>query len=59
MDLSLSPEDRAFREEVRDFFRTSVPAAVRQGCSKPPYLQSKQSGSMWQSPVSAQQQSQL
>ena len=30
MDLSLSPEDRAFREEVRDFFRTSVPAAVRQ-----------------------------
>ncbi len=29
MDLTLAPEDRAFRDEVRGFFRTAVPEAVR------------------------------
>ncbi|RYE37863.1 MAG: pimeloyl-CoA dehydrogenase large subunit, partial [Hyphomicrobiales bacterium] len=29
MDLSYSPEEKAFREEVREFFRTSVPAETR------------------------------
>ena len=29
MDLSYSKEEMAFREEVRDFFKTSVPADTR------------------------------
>jgi pimeloyl-CoA dehydrogenase large subunit len=30
MDLSFSPEENQFREEVRQFFRREVPAAIRQ-----------------------------
>ena len=29
MDLSFTPEERAFRAEMRDFFTTQVPAAIR------------------------------
>jgi pimeloyl-CoA dehydrogenase large subunit len=29
MDLSFSPEERAFREEMRRFFRTEIPAEIR------------------------------
>jgi alkylation response protein AidB-like acyl-CoA dehydrogenase len=30
MDLRFTPEERAFRDEVRTFFRTALPAATRQ-----------------------------
>ena len=30
MDLSFTPEERAFRAEMRDFFRTRIPAEIRQ-----------------------------
>ena len=29
MDLSFTPEERAFRQEMRDFFRTQIPADIR------------------------------
>ena len=29
MDLSFTPEERAFREEMRAFFRTEIPAEIR------------------------------
>ena len=29
MDLNFTPEERAFREEVRHFFRTAIPEAIR------------------------------
>jgi pimeloyl-CoA dehydrogenase large subunit len=29
MDLSFSPEERAFRDDMRRFFRTEIPAAIR------------------------------
>ena len=29
MDLNFSPEERAFREEARDFFRSAIPEAIR------------------------------
>ena len=29
MDLRFTPEDVAFRDEVRDFFRTEIPASIR------------------------------
>lgn len=30
MDLSFSPEERAFRDEMRQFFRNDIPAAIRE-----------------------------
>ena len=30
MDLRLTPEEISFREEVREFFRTALPASIRQ-----------------------------
>ncbi len=30
MDLSFTPEERAFRQEMRDFFRTKIPAEIRE-----------------------------
>ncbi len=32
MDLRFTPEELAFREEVREFFRTSLPADIRRKC---------------------------
>ncbi|MFL5149961.1 MAG: acyl-CoA dehydrogenase family protein, partial [Microvirga sp.] len=29
MDLRFTPEETAFREEVREFFRTALPARIR------------------------------
>ena len=29
MDLSFTPEERAFRDEMRRFFRTEIPAEIR------------------------------
>lgn len=34
MDLSLTPEEQAFREEVRAFFRDNVPAAIKKKLSE-------------------------
>jgi alkylation response protein AidB-like acyl-CoA dehydrogenase len=36
MDVDLSPEDAAFREEVRAFLRESLPAAVKEGAAATP-----------------------
>ncbi len=29
MDLNFTPEERAFRDEARTFFRTAIPEAIR------------------------------
>ncbi len=29
MDLAFNAEERAFRQEMRDFFRTQIPAEIR------------------------------
>ncbi|WP_158745742.1 acyl-CoA dehydrogenase family protein [Acidisphaera sp. L21] len=34
MDLSFTPEERAFREEMRRFFRTEIPAEIREKAGK-------------------------
>jgi pimeloyl-CoA dehydrogenase large subunit len=34
MDLSFSPEERAFRDEMRRFFRTDIPAEIRERAGK-------------------------
>jgi pimeloyl-CoA dehydrogenase large subunit len=34
MDLSFSPEERAFRDEMRRFFRTEIPAEIRERAGK-------------------------
>ncbi len=34
MDLSFTPEERAFRQEMRDFFRTRIPAEIRDRAAK-------------------------
>ena len=34
MDLSFSPEERAFRDEMRRFFRTDIPAEIRERSAK-------------------------
>jgi alkylation response protein AidB-like acyl-CoA dehydrogenase len=34
MDLSLTPEEQAFREEVRAFFRDNVPAGIKKKLSE-------------------------
>lgn len=34
MDLSFTPEERAFREEMREFFRTQIPAEIRDAVQK-------------------------
>lgn len=36
MDLDLTPEELAFREEVREFLRTSLPDVVRDGAHRTP-----------------------
>lgn len=36
MDIDLSPEDAAFREEVRAFLRENLPAAVKEGAAATP-----------------------
>ena len=36
MDMDFSPEDLAFREEVRDFLATSLPDRLKDGASKTP-----------------------
>ena len=36
MDMNFSPEDRAFREEVRDFLATSLPDRLKDGARKTP-----------------------
>ena len=34
MDLSFTPEERTFRAEMRDFFRTQIPAEIREKAGK-------------------------
>lgn len=34
MDLSFTPEERAFREEMREFFHTQIPAEIRDAVQK-------------------------
>ncbi len=34
MDLSFTPEERAFRAEMRQFFRTEIPAEIRARAAK-------------------------
>ena len=36
MDIALSPEDQAFREEVRSFLRSHLPQAVKEGAAATP-----------------------
>lgn len=38
MDLRFSPEENAFREELRTFFRTAVPASIRKKVSENRHL---------------------
>ena len=36
MDMNFSPEDLAFREEVRDFLATSLPDRLKDGARRTP-----------------------
>ncbi len=47
MDLSYSKEEVAFRQEVRDFFKTSVPAETRKKLTEGRHL-NKQDMVEWQ-----------
>ena len=51
MDLNYSAEEQAFREEVREFFRTSVPAETRKKMLEGRHL-GKEDMVNWQRPDS-------
>jgi alkylation response protein AidB-like acyl-CoA dehydrogenase len=47
MDLHFTPEERAFRDEVRDFFRTALPDEIRQATVRGPSYVAKPHIQRW------------
>ncbi|HKK30166.1 MAG TPA: acyl-CoA dehydrogenase family protein, partial [Alphaproteobacteria bacterium] len=47
MDATLSPEDQAFREEVRAFFRENLPEHIRRQTELAPSYVSKEDTRTW------------